>query len=67
MKGRMDYNQAILLLGAASQIINIANKARETAGQSREWTPEQEAAFDQKLTNAKEGKYDHWKVEPDPK
>lgn len=62
----MDYNQAILLLGAASQIIGIVNKVRETAGQSKEWTPEQEAAFDQKLADAREGKYDHWKVDPDP-
>lgn len=62
----MNYQLAALLLSAASSAIAAALKLRDNNAQSREWTPEQEAAFDAALADAKAGRPPHWAVEPDP-
>lgn len=47
-------NPALLLtaINAAGELIRFIQKSRATLQQSAEWTPEQEAAFDEKITKA---------------
>lgn len=56
---------ALMLLSLASTIIDRALKIREAAGQSKEWTADEEQTFDDQLKSAREGTLPHWKVEPD--
>lgn len=53
-------------MGIAAQLIDMAMKARATAAQNHEWTPEEEAVFDARLADAKAGRVDHWKREANP-
>jgi hypothetical protein len=49
-------------IAAVSELVLFIQKARATAKQSGELTPEQDAAFDAKLEEAFAKQ--HWKVEP---
>lgn len=56
----MDPASILAIIGASSQLIQIAIKARERARQSGEWTDEQDRQFDAKLEAA--FKQSHWKL-----
>lgn len=56
----MDPASILAIIGAGSQLIQIALKARERARQTGEWTEEQDKLFDAKLEAAV--KQDHWKL-----
>lgn len=62
----MSPTWVVLILGIAAQLIDMAMKARATAAQNHEWTPEEEAVFDARLADAKAGRVDHWKREANP-
>ena len=59
----MNPQVILAAITAAGELIQFIQKTRSTLQQSAEWTPEQEAAFDEKVRTALAS--DHWK--PDGK
>jgi hypothetical protein len=57
----MTAAQIIAVMDAIASLLKIINQAIAKGRERGEWTPEQEAEFDAKLTEI--GEPDHWKIQ----
>jgi len=56
------FEAVMLALGAAERIVALIGKLRERAKQNAEWTPEQEAEFENRWSTIRQSP--HWQIDP---
>ena len=59
LRAGADAALVMALIAAAMRLLELAQKARDEARRTKEWTPEEEADVDGKLSQAFNS--DHWK------